>query len=67
VERVIIAFSRDDPERTLRLIRSLGDSDVQVDIVPRLFEIVGANAHVHTLEGLPMVGLPAVKISRSSM
>jgi lipopolysaccharide/colanic/teichoic acid biosynthesis glycosyltransferase len=64
---VIIAFSRDDPKRTLRLIRSLGDFDVQVDIVPRLFEIVGSNAEMHTLEGLPMVGLPAVKISRSSM
>jgi exopolysaccharide biosynthesis polyprenyl glycosylphosphotransferase len=67
VERVIIAFSRDDPRRTLRLIRSLGDFDVQVDIVPRLFEIVGSNARMHTLEGLPMVGLPAVRIGRSSM
>ena len=67
VERVIIAFSRHDPEQTLDLIRSLRDIEVQIDIVPRLFEIVGANAQVHTLEGLPLVGLPAVKISRSSM
>ena len=67
VERVIIAFSRDDPERTLQLVRSLKDSEVQVDIVPRLFEIVGSNAHMHTLEGLPIVGLPPIKISRSSM
>ena len=49
VERVIIAFSRDDPQRTLQLIRSLRDH-VQVDIVPRLFEIVGPNADMHTLE-----------------
>jgi exopolysaccharide biosynthesis polyprenyl glycosylphosphotransferase len=67
VERVIIAFSRDDPERTLQLVRSLKDFEVQVDIVPRLFEIVGSNARMHTLEGLPIVGLPPIKISRSSM
>jgi exopolysaccharide biosynthesis polyprenyl glycosylphosphotransferase len=67
VERVIIAFSRDDPSRTVRQIRSLGESEVQVDIVPRMFEIVGPNARVHTLEGLPLVGLPAVRIGRSSM
>jgi exopolysaccharide biosynthesis polyprenyl glycosylphosphotransferase len=67
VERVIIAFSRDDPERTVNLVRSLTDNEVQIDIVPRLFEIVGSNAQMHELEGLPIVGLPPIKISRSSM
>ena len=48
VERVIIAFSNDRHEETLDLIRALKDLDVQVDIVPRLFELVGpgvADAH----------------------
>jgi exopolysaccharide biosynthesis polyprenyl glycosylphosphotransferase len=67
VERVIIAFSRDDPDQTLDLIRSLREIEVQIDIVPRLFEIVGSNAQMHSLEGLPLVGLPPIKISRSSM
>jgi exopolysaccharide biosynthesis polyprenyl glycosylphosphotransferase len=67
VERVIIAFSRDDPERTVNLVRSLTDNGVQIDIVPRLFDIVGSNAQMHELEGLPIVGLPPIKISRSSM
>jgi len=67
VERVIIAFSRDDPKRTLQLIRSLRDFWVQIDIVPRLFEIVGSNAELYELEGLPIVGLPPVRISPSSM
>ena len=66
VERVIIAFSRDDPERTLQLIRSLRDH-VQVDIVPRLFDIVGPNANMHALEAMPMLGLPPARISPSSM
>ncbi|MDF2753456.1 MAG: Undecaprenyl-phosphate galactose phosphotransferase, partial [Gaiellaceae bacterium] len=34
--------------------------------VPRLFEALGANASIHGVEGLPLVGLPATRISRSS-
>jgi exopolysaccharide biosynthesis polyprenyl glycosylphosphotransferase len=67
IERVIIAFSRDAPEETMRLIRSLRGSWVQVDIVPRLFDIVGPNAVVHTLEGMPLLGLPPGRIRPSSL
>jgi exopolysaccharide biosynthesis polyprenyl glycosylphosphotransferase len=66
IERVVIAFSTDSHERSLELIRSLKDLDVQVDIVPRLFEIVGPGVGIHTVEGLPLVGLPALRLSRSS-
>ena len=67
IERVVIAFSRDDPKETLQIIRSLRRSAVQIDIVPRLFEIVGPGAEVHTVEAIPMLGLPPDRISRSSM
>ena len=67
VERVVIAFSGDSHERTLELIRALKDLDVQIDIVPRLFEIVGPNVGLHTVGGLPLMGLPALHISRSSL
>ena len=40
IERVIVAFSNDSHEETLDLIRSMKDLEVQVDIVPRLFELV---------------------------
>jgi exopolysaccharide biosynthesis polyprenyl glycosylphosphotransferase len=66
IERIIIAFSRDSHERTLDLIRSLHDLWIQVDIVPRLFELVSPSASIHTVEGLPLVGLPPVRLSRSS-
>jgi exopolysaccharide biosynthesis polyprenyl glycosylphosphotransferase len=66
VERVIVAFSNDSHERMLELIRSLRTFGVHVDVVPRLFEIVAPNVDVHTLEGIPLVGLPPVRISRSS-
>jgi exopolysaccharide biosynthesis polyprenyl glycosylphosphotransferase len=66
VERVIIAFSRDSHTQALDLIRSVKDLDVQVDIVPRLFEIVGPSVGIHTVEGIPLVGLPPLRLSRSS-
>ena len=66
VERVIFAFSRDSHEETLELIRSVKDLDIQIDIVPRLFELVGKGVEIHTVEGLPLVGLPALHLSRSS-
>ena len=67
VERVVIAFSGDSHEQTLELIRSLKDLDVQIDIVPRLFEIVGPNVGIHTVGGLPLIGLPALHLSASSL
>jgi exopolysaccharide biosynthesis polyprenyl glycosylphosphotransferase len=66
VERVLIAFSNDSHEETLRLIRSVKDLDVQVDIVPRLFEIVGPGMCIHTVEGIPLMGLRPLRLSRSS-
>ncbi len=66
VERVIIAFSGDSHERTLDLIRALKSLNIQVDIVPRLFEAVGPNVGIHTLEGVPLVGLPPARPARAA-
>ena len=54
-------------EQTLRLIRHLHELGVQIDIVPRLFEVIGTNFGIHTAEGLPMIGLPSLKLSRSAL
>jgi exopolysaccharide biosynthesis polyprenyl glycosylphosphotransferase len=66
VERVVISFSNESSQRTLELVRTLREFDVQVDIVPRLFELVGPKAGVHTIEGLPLIGLPPARLTRSS-
>ncbi|HVD42988.1 MAG TPA: sugar transferase [Gaiellaceae bacterium] len=66
IERVVIAFSREPHEETLRVLRALKDFDVQVDIVPRFFEILGTNVCVHMVEGLPLLGMPPVRLARSS-
>jgi exopolysaccharide biosynthesis polyprenyl glycosylphosphotransferase len=61
VDRVVIAFSDAPHEETLELMRSLRDLDVQIDVVPRLFEGVGPHVKLYTLEGMPILGLPTVK------
>jgi exopolysaccharide biosynthesis polyprenyl glycosylphosphotransferase len=66
IDRVIIAFSQDLPEQMLKLVFALRQCDVQVDVVPRLFEALGPNAAIHRIEGMPLVGLPSTRIPRSS-
>ena len=67
IDRVIVAFSHDRPEETLRLVRALKDLDVQIDAVPRLFEAVGPKTVIHWIEGLPVLRLTAKRIPRSSL
>ena len=66
VGRVIVAFSNDAHEESLALVRSLKRLDLQIDIVPRLFEVVGPSVGIHQIEGLPLVGLPPARLPRSS-
>jgi exopolysaccharide biosynthesis polyprenyl glycosylphosphotransferase len=66
VERVIIAFTHESVEPMVELVRELQGIGVQIDVVPRLYEVVGPGVTVHTVEGLPVLGLPPVALSRSS-
>jgi exopolysaccharide biosynthesis polyprenyl glycosylphosphotransferase len=66
IQRVIFAFSRSGPDVSLPLVRRLRDMSVQVDVVPRLFEVIGPKLGFHSLEGLVLMGLPPVRLSRSS-
>ncbi len=66
IDRVVIAFSTDSHEETLDVIRRLQDQRVQVDIVPRMFEVLGTSAQLHTIEGIPLVGLTLPRLSGSS-
>jgi exopolysaccharide biosynthesis polyprenyl glycosylphosphotransferase len=65
VDRIIVAFSNDGHEAHLHLLRRLNEFDVHVDVVPRFFEIVGSRAHLHAVEGIPVVGLPPLRLSGS--
>lgn len=66
IERVIVAFTPDSHDYTLDIIRTVRELNIQVDIVPRLFEVMGTNSNVHMLEGIPLLGLPPLRLSPSS-
>lgn len=67
VERVIVAFFDAPIEQILDLLRSLKSVNVQIDVVPRLFGAVDPSAEIHVVEGFPLIGLPPVRLSWSSL
>jgi lipopolysaccharide/colanic/teichoic acid biosynthesis glycosyltransferase len=67
IDRVVVAFSGRSEMERVALVRSLRDLDVRIDIVPRLFDVVGPRITNHSIEALALIGLPPVRLSRSSM
>ena len=61
VERVVIAFSSEALPDLLAVLRRLRSSGVQIDLVPRLFDLVGPRVDLHTIEGLRVIGLPPAR------
>ena len=66
IERVIVAFSNYSDKETIELVRAMTELDVQIDIVPRMYELIGPGVGMHTVEGLPLFGLAPLRMSRSS-
>ena len=61
IDRVVVAFSRIRHEELVTLVRSLSHLDVRIDVVPRLFEVVGLGGEVDAAENVPLVALPTAK------
>jgi exopolysaccharide biosynthesis polyprenyl glycosylphosphotransferase len=66
VERVVIAFSNDSHEETMELIRLLKDLPVRIDLVPRLFDVIPPRMTQHTVEGIPLLTLPPLRLSATA-
>jgi exopolysaccharide biosynthesis polyprenyl glycosylphosphotransferase len=65
-DRVLVAFSHDDPEELAALLRSAQRLGVHVDVVPRLFDTVGPVGDVNHIEGFPLVSVYRSKQSPSA-
>ncbi len=63
VERAVFAFWAGSHREMVDLIRRLNELAVQVDIVPRGFEVVSKGADVHAVESIPLIGLPPFRLS----
>jgi len=57
VDRVIVAFSKHNDGDVLTHVRPLMRQDVRVDVVPRMFEIIGPDLGLPDVEGIPLVRL----------
>ncbi len=66
VERVVIAFSNQSETEQLKIMRDLRDLPVQIDIVPRLFELLDLHATMHWVEGMPLLGISRQRPVRGS-
>jgi exopolysaccharide biosynthesis polyprenyl glycosylphosphotransferase len=67
VDRVIVAFSRRNDQDTLAWVRPLVGLGVHVDVVTRMFELVGPNAGLLDVEGIPLVSVSPRTRSRASL
>jgi exopolysaccharide biosynthesis polyprenyl glycosylphosphotransferase len=73
VDRVILAFSRQDDRTMLGHVRELAGLNVHVDVVPRMFEMIGPKAGLPNVEGIPIVSIspparsPASRLTKRAM
>jgi exopolysaccharide biosynthesis polyprenyl glycosylphosphotransferase len=58
VEKVVITSSDDSISAPLSLLHQLRPYGVQIDLVPSMFELIGPRVSIHSVEGLPLIGLP---------
>jgi exopolysaccharide biosynthesis polyprenyl glycosylphosphotransferase len=65
IDWIVLSAAADDYERTLNLIRDVRRPDVHLSIVPSYFELFASNATIEELEGVPIVSLPPMRLSRS--
>jgi exopolysaccharide biosynthesis polyprenyl glycosylphosphotransferase len=57
IDRAIIAFADEPIDELVELVRLLKRHDIKVDVVPRLFEVLGENVVAYSVEGLPLLSL----------
>jgi lipopolysaccharide/colanic/teichoic acid biosynthesis glycosyltransferase len=67
VDRVIVAFSKHKDGDVLAHVRPLIRQDVRVDVVPRMFEIIGPDLGLPDVEGIPLVSLAPRTRSRPAL
>ena len=66
VDRVVVSYSRQRDDDQLDLIHSLRTRGVRVDIVPRMFELLGEQTELHDVEGFLLLGLPPISLPGQS-
>jgi exopolysaccharide biosynthesis polyprenyl glycosylphosphotransferase len=66
VERVIIAQEDVSDDRMLRILQDCGELQIKVSVLPRGVETMGPSMEVDDIEGVTVLGLNPLVLSRSS-
>jgi exopolysaccharide biosynthesis polyprenyl glycosylphosphotransferase len=65
IDWVLIADSEASYDETLTLLRAVRRPDVHMSIVPTYYELFASNATIEDIEGMPVVSLPPLRLSRT--
>jgi exopolysaccharide biosynthesis polyprenyl glycosylphosphotransferase len=57
IDRVIVAFSATRDKEMLAAVRAALARNVRVDVVPRLFEVIGPESRLPHVEGIPLISI----------
>jgi exopolysaccharide biosynthesis polyprenyl glycosylphosphotransferase len=66
VDRIILMPERADGDEVLDLIRAASLVDVKVSVLPRLFEVVGSSVEFDDVDGVTLLSVRRLRLSRSS-
>jgi exopolysaccharide biosynthesis polyprenyl glycosylphosphotransferase len=67
VHRVVLAPAAQDSGQMVDLVRIAKAAGVRVSILPRVFEALGSAVHFEQVEGMTMLGVRRLRLSRSSL
>ena len=65
-DRIIVAPQMIDADEVLELIRAATALRLRVSVIPRVLEVVGSSVEFDAVEGLPLLCMRSVHLSRSS-
>ncbi len=67
IDRVIVAFSLRNDSEILGVLRECDEFGVELDVVPRLFDLMGPRPVARSVGGLALVGVRGPGASRASL
>jgi len=65
IDRVVVGFTREADDRMLERLRACVRQGVEVDVVPRFFDLVGPSPRSQQLGGMTLLEVPGLGLTRS--
>ena len=66
IQRVIVAWNAQHAEERLDLVHDLSNLNIQVDLVPSWFDVLGLKLDLQEMEGTPLLTVPYTSLTRSA-